>query len=115
MSCYYDYIILISICIQNATTKFTTEYDTGIGKYAFYTDIGSPSNTEKAYLLPMLDPTQTGPLSKVIRAVVTEDQSATGKYVFDMSQSDYTEQRKLVTDASKKYASKNNSCKQSKL
>ena len=68
--------------------KFTRLYDSVSKKYAFYTLIENDP-AKRAYLLPVVDTTQTGPRSKTVRAVLTVDQTATGKYVFELTESDY--------------------------
>ena len=68
--------------------KFTRLWDDVKKKYAFYTLIDNDP-AKRAYLLPFPDDTQTGHRKETIRAVQTVDQSANGKYVFEVAQSDY--------------------------
>ena len=74
--------------MQDSTVKFTRLYDSVAKKYAFYTLIENDP-AKRAYLLPKVDTTQSGPRSKTVRAVETVDQTATDKYVFELAESDY--------------------------
>ena len=69
--------------------NFTRLWDDVIKKYAFYTLIDNDP-AKRAYLLPYPDDTQTGHRKNTIRAVQTVDQSATGKYVFEVTDTDYS-------------------------
>ena len=69
--------------MQEEGMKFTELQDPNdSAKLAYYTQIDNDP-TKRAYLLPVPDPTQTGNRSKIVRAVLTSDQTATDKYVFE--------------------------------
>lgn len=57
-------------------------------KYAFYTLIQNDPD-KRAYLLPRVNKLQAGHRSEIIRAIQTDNQSPKGKYVFEISRSDY--------------------------
>ena len=65
--------------IQNESVKFTRIYDPNNKMYAFYTLIDNDPH-RRAYLLPQVDPNQSGHRSKTIRVVEPDDQSDAKKY-----------------------------------
>ena len=74
--------------MQGPPVEFTRLWDDDIKKYAFYTLIdGDPA--KRAYLLPVPDNAQSGHRKYTVRAVQTVDQTATGKYVFEVADNDY--------------------------